>query len=70
MFLLSFPVADVALTDAKKPIATWQYFDFFGSDESVFLGAGDSLMGTDISARVYGNPILAPVVEVVNQAPN
>lgn len=70
LFLLSFPVADVALTDAKKPIATWQYFDFFGSDESVFLGDGDSLMGTDISARVYGNPILAPVVEVVNQAPN
>ncbi len=61
LFVLSFPVADVALTDAKKPIATWQYFDFFGSYMEEGFGDGDSLMGTDISARIYDTPILAPV---------
>jgi hypothetical protein len=65
--LLSFPVADIALTDAKKPIATWQYFDYFNNLNEEFFD-GDSMMGTDISARVYGTPILAPV-EAINQNP-
>lgn len=64
-FIIGFPVADIALTNAKKPVATWNYVDLF----SAFLNDGDSLMGTDISARVYGNEFLAPL-PIPRQTPN
>ncbi len=69
IFLLSFPVADVALADNKKPVATWQYFDFFGNVENI-LGDGDSMMGTDISARIYNNEMLAPAAIQPSMPPN
>lgn len=58
-FLFGLPSADVALADNKKPVATWQYFDIFNHPE-LFFGDGDSTIGTDISARVYNQEIIAP----------